>query len=192
MLVYNIVSISMAVLVVIGIFIVGAFGTTDLNTCFIKSGSKGQLSEFIPLLINFPLILILLLYSIIRSENIYEPVLINMIMVSATIGITLGLATIFSLLGAAKILQPNTVDSGVMVGALSGFSVGISRLLNKKLWIEIGLKFKKTFRLKSYSLGGDFERSGSLGDDLNFKVPPPNLLDLHDMFSKVTIRVIAI
>jgi hypothetical protein len=185
MKIYHFLSILLAGAVGLIIYIVGEYGSTDLNTCFIKSGSKGQLLEFLPLFLNFPIIMILLLISVAVIDNNYESVILNIMFVSFTLGITLTLATIFSLLGTLKVLKPNVVEAGVLIGALSGFIVSLSRLANKNIFIAIRDKLKKGVRV-SLIQKSMFNSS----DTQPLRSRNKSVYDLSGLFFDVTVKVI--
>ena len=188
MIVYHICSISAALVLVIVIFIVGAYGTTDLNTCFIQSRTKGQLAEFIPIFINFPLMIISLIVSAKKIGKNFEPVIINLLCVVITLGIALGTATLISLLGAAKMLSSNIVDVGVTIGALSGFCVGLSRLMNKKLYVEVKNKLRGKKREVNINLHENIFSYEEASDD-EYSIFDQSAFSLHRIFAQVTIKV---
>jgi hypothetical protein len=182
---YHCISVTAAIVIGLLIFWVGAYGTTDLNTCFIQNRSKGQLAEFLPLMINFPVIMTTLIVSLRKVDENFEPVIINIILVSGTLGVTLALATIISLLGALKVLTEGYTDAGVTIGALSGFAVGLSRLINKKLYLELRRKLGKKNRL---SIADDTLMSPESRGE-KYTIIDQSVIGLYSVFSEVTIKV---
>lgn len=150
----------------LAVFLLGSFGNSRFNTCFIESNSPGEAIYLIPILLNFP-VSVLAAMMMIKEKNrrdSIKPLVLSLI----AIVVTWGLPTSYNLIGYfSNGFLPEIKNIMICLGASSGFWFTLMRLSNTYTIQKIRRNTKETAfyfqhistmlvnKSMSYSMGDD-------------------------------------
>ena len=181
-----------AVLFTLLILGIGSFGKTLYGTCFVKKDSSGHYVELVPLLFNFPLILIFGIISIKIATRDYEPILISLGFSNFLLAITLTLSNILAFIEEfrGKAITPIELDIAASIGSCSGLVLSGSRLFSRSLFMilknKIVKKSVKIQMLDAYDIKDEESKTNYLNSTMW------NLGGFFEIITKKTVAEILI
>ena len=189
---YHIFSLFFAVLFTLLILGIGSFGKSLYGTCFVKKDSSGHYVELVPLLFNFPLILIFGIISIKIATRDYEPILISLGFSNFLLAITLTLSNILAFIEEfrGKAITPIELDIAASIGSCSGLVLSGSRLFSRSLFMilknKIVKKSVKIQMLDAYDIKDEESKTNYLNSTMW------NLGGFFEIITKKTVAEILI
>jgi hypothetical protein len=137
LIIYHLVSNLLSLIFCILILVDGGFGESAIGTCSVADKLITNCFEFTPFVLNIPIIWFSVIYALVHIENKYKSITINYVLIVASVSVTWFLPTFIKLISNFGLNNYDLTVFGIIIGTTSGFFVGLSRLLNKKVMKEI-------------------------------------------------------
>lgn len=138
------------------LYIYNAYGISGLQTCSVSNSHVMHSLEYAPFILNLPIMWFSVIYAIRKLEQKYISTVMNFMMVVLSVSLTWFLPTFFKLIVVLTGKTGNWTFIAFFIGTLSGTSVGLSRLINKKVIKDIKKHYEEwTIELKSFDVRRD-------------------------------------
>lgn len=186
---YHATSWGIASAMVLCIYLIGNFGKTSYQTCFIAKNSRGQYIGLFPLLINFPLLLFLAVISLRIVTKDYEVLLFSLGLTNFLLSMTLVLSNLLNFIAEVNKhdIVPIELHIAAIIGACSGLVLSSARLCSKSLYIKIKkVLYRRTVSMQLVHISEDFRLDRSHLNYLN-----STIWNLSEFFENITKKTVA-
>lgn len=186
--VYHLTSWIIAIILTVLIGYFKSFGRTSYESCFVKKDTAGHYFEIVPILVNFPLIIIFSILSIKSTSKAFEPLMIGLSVSNLLVALTLAMSNIFTFIDMFQHVEEIEIRVGAAIGACSGIVLSGSRLVSRSLY----LKLRKTWRKSAKKLplnGFSYEEVRDESSEVNFY--RSHIWNLSLLFDNLTRKTVA-
>jgi hypothetical protein len=157
---YHLLSWLISIIFCVFLYVYKGLGMSSFETCSVNDKQKIHVLEFLPLVLNEPIIWYCLIKILIGTEKKYASITINFAYIVLALSITWFFPAFIKFIMFATGKNGVWIFIGYFIGAVSGICVGLSRLSNKKVIAEIKKKFSKSnYKIKTHLLSNESRNS---------------------------------
>ncbi|OMJ76503.1 hypothetical protein SteCoe_24125 [Stentor coeruleus] len=197
---YHLINWFLAITLCVLLYIYNAYGISGLHTCSVTNNHPMHSLEYIPFILNLPIMWFSVIYAIKKLDRKYVSTIMNFTLIVFSVSLTWFFPTFFKMIVILTGKSGNWTFIAFFIGTLSGTFVGLSRLINKKVMKDIKKHYDQwSIELKSFNLRRDrvethdgieqlldFTSSLFGSEDLDF------FTNFHESISKQSILAILV
>lgn len=153
---YHLINWFLAITLCVLLYIYNAYGISGLHTCSVSNNHPMHSLEYIPFVLNLPIMWFSVIYAIKKVDRKYVSTIMNFTLIVFSVSLTWFFPTFFKMIVILTGKSGNWTFIAFFIGTLSGTFVGLSRLVNKKVIKDIKKHYDQwSIELKSFNLRRD-------------------------------------